>query len=217
VQTENSTYTTYDRGWILRVRPADSPKPTRILLLIHGWTGDENSMWIFARNIPDDYLVLAPRGPVPGPTGYGWAALKQEKNPPVHSYIDNANRLLNQVSEWAVAHKIKKDLPVHLMGFSQGAAMCYTMLTQQPDRIAKVAGLSGFLPPETIKLLPNGYLEGKEIFIAHGTKDETVPLNQAEITIEALKQAGANIYYCKEDVGHKLGAACLKGLRDFFK
>jgi phospholipase/carboxylesterase len=216
VQIENNTYTTYDHGWILRVRPAKETKSARVLLLIHGWTGDENSMWVFARQVPDDYLILSPRGPVSGPTGYGWAALEGQISPPVQAYIEIANRLIDQVGTWLTAHKIDPSTPIHLMGFSQGAAMCYTILTQQPDRIEKVAGLSGFLPPETPDLLPAGHLEGKEIFIAHGKKDETIPLGMAEKTVETLEQAGARVFYCEEDVGHKLGAACFKGLKEFF-
>jgi phospholipase/carboxylesterase len=217
VQTENSTYTTYDSGWILRIRPAMTDKARRVLLLIHGWTGDENSMWVFARQLPDDYLVLAPRGPVSAPSGYGWAALEGDKSPPIQAYLDISNRLMDQTFAWLKAHKIDLETPIHLMGFSQGAAMCYSILTQRPGQIAKVAGLSGFLPGGTELLLPNGHLTGKEIFIAHGAKDETIAIKRAQDTVRVLEQAGAKVFYCEEDVGHKLGAACFSGLKDFLQ
>jgi phospholipase/carboxylesterase len=217
VQTEISTYTTYDSGWILRIRPALTDKTRRVLLLIHGWTGDENSMWVFARQLPDDYLVLAPRGPISAPSGYGWAALDGDISPPIQAYLDISNRLMDQAYAWLKAHKVNQETPIHLMGFSQGAAMCYAVLTQRPGQIAKVAGLSGFLPDGIQQLLPNGHLSGKEVFIAHGAKDETIAIKRAQETVRVLEQAGAKVYYCEEDVGHKLGAACFSGLKEFLQ
>jgi len=217
VPTENKTYTTYDHGWILRVRPSNHPKISRVLLLIHGWTGDENSMWVFTRQIPDDYLILAPRGPIKATSGYGWAALEDGKSPPVHAYTGIANQLIEQITRWSTAHKVHPDTPIHLMGFSQGAAMCYTILSLQPERTAKIAALSGFLPPLIGDLLPSDRLAGKEIFVAHGIKDDTIPFHMAEKAVEVLKQAGASVHFCQEAVGHKLGAACFKGLKEFFE
>ncbi len=48
--------------WTLRVHPSQSANP-RLLVLIHGWTGDENSMWIFTRRLSPDYWMIAPRAP----------------------------------------------------------------------------------------------------------------------------------------------------------
>jgi phospholipase/carboxylesterase len=184
--------------------------------MIHGWTGDENSMWVFSRQIAEDYLILAPRGPVSGSSGFGWAELVDGKSPPIHAYRDIADRLLQQADLWLRAHKVDPDTLINLMGFSQGAAMCYAMLAHNPSRFGKIAGLSGFLPEETDSLLPSGHLNGKEIFVAHGTKDETIPLDFAQKTVNVLEKAGAKVFYCEEAVGHKLGAACSRGLKDFF-
>ena len=60
-------------------------------------------------------------------------------------------------------------------------------------------------------------LEGKPFFIAHGTRDETVPIERARHSMEILEQAGANITYCEDDVAHKVSAACLRALKDFFR
>ena len=43
-------------GWTLRMRES-TQAPARPLLLIHGLTGDENSMWVFARDLPKDYWM----------------------------------------------------------------------------------------------------------------------------------------------------------------
>src|SRR5690349_23543699 len=56
--------------WTVRVQESSAAKP-RFLLLIHGLTGDENSMWVFARNLSHDYWMIAPRAPYPTePSGF---------------------------------------------------------------------------------------------------------------------------------------------------
>jgi phospholipase/carboxylesterase len=216
VQTENNTYTTYDSGWIVRIRPAAVDSVDRVMLLIHGWTGDENSMWVFGRQLSPEYLILAPRGPVAAPSGFGWAALDQGQSPPIHAYIDTSHQLMDQVYSWLKAHKMNQETPIDLMGFSQGTAICFAILSQRPGQIAKTAILSGFMPPGTENFLPAGHLAGKEVFVAHGANDETIPVNRAQNAVNVLKQAGAKVTYCEENVGHKLGAACARGLKEFY-
>jgi phospholipase/carboxylesterase len=54
------------------------------------------------------------------------------------------------------------------------------------------------------------------VFIAHGTTDNLVPVEMARESANLLKQAGANVTYCEEEVGHKLSAPCFRGLEAFF-
>ncbi len=69
---ENNTHQMTYNGWTMRVRHA-AQEPARFLLLLHGWTGDENSMWIFARNFPADMWIAAPRALYPAEGGgYSW-------------------------------------------------------------------------------------------------------------------------------------------------
>ncbi|MFM8876383.1 MAG: hypothetical protein ACKOGC_09960, partial [Anaerolineae bacterium] len=56
----------------MRIRPAESTNP-RLLVMIHGLTGDENSMWVFARRFSSKYWIVAPRATHPAiPQGFSW-------------------------------------------------------------------------------------------------------------------------------------------------
>ena len=60
-------------GWVLRQRTPEGPGPHPLMLLLHGWTGDENAMWIFANRLPKNVLLVAPRGIYPTALGgYSW-------------------------------------------------------------------------------------------------------------------------------------------------
>jgi phospholipase/carboxylesterase len=218
VQTDNKTYTTFDNGWIVRIRPPEQTANARILLLIHGWTGDENSMWVFGRQIPGNYCIFAPRGPVSAPEGgYGWTPHSIGRTPEVKEFDAITVQLLDRIKKWTMDLKIDSDQPINLMGFSQGTALVYSILIRHPDRVNKTASLAGFLPYDAVSQLSPGRLSKKQIFIAHGSLDETVRVAKAHEAVKVLTGAGAEISYCEEEVGHKLSSGCFKGLMKFFE
>src|SRR5919106_4882582 len=68
----NSTALISFNDWTLRIRESTHPA-SRLLLLIHGHTGDENSMWVFARGMPAHDWIVAPRAPYNAESGgYSW-------------------------------------------------------------------------------------------------------------------------------------------------
>jgi len=60
-------------------------------------------------------------------------------------------------------------------------------------------------------------LEGKDFFVAHGVKDETVTIDRARHSVALLEQAGARVTYCEDEVGHKVSANCVVALKNFFR
>jgi phospholipase/carboxylesterase len=102
------------------------------------------------------------------------------------------------------------------MGFSQGAAMCSLLAFLYPERIRKVGILAGFVPGGLEELIARRPLAGKPFFVVHGTKDQMVTIERARSSIEVLEQAGAQVTYCEDEVGHKVSVTCLRALKKFF-
>lgn len=217
----NSTSLITFQDWTLRVRESTSASP-RLMLLIHGITGDENVMWVFARNLSVDYWMVAPRAPYASQRqegGYSWRPVSDDAE--AHSRLeqlrDSAEALIRLVDDYSAASARVDASTFDVMGFSQGAAMCCLLAFLYPERIRKVGLLAGFVPSGLEDWVSQRPLEGKPFFVAHGTKDETVPVERARHSVEILEQAGANVTYCEDEVGHKVSAACLRGLKDFFR
>ena len=210
-------------NWTLRFKPSRTLSETegkkRLLLLIHGWTGDENSMWVFTKDFPPDYWMIAPRAPHPAQLGgYSWRPPQPETfgRPSLETLKPAADELLSFVDAYSSMVRVDAE-QFDVIGFSQGAAMSNVLALLYPQRIRKAGILAGFVPSgleETIAARP---LAGKPFFVAHGTQDEMVPIDRARASIELLEQAGAQVTYCEDEVGHKVSAGCLRALKEFLK
>jgi phospholipase/carboxylesterase len=118
------------------------------------------------------------------------------------------------IAGWKGDHQLG-ELPVTLVGFSQGAALAYAYTLVYPEKVSRTAGLAGFLPAGAERYFAGCPLSGKQIFIAHGTRDDTVPIGAAERAVHGLEEAGAQVEYCTSDMGHKLSSRCLHSLEQF--
>jgi predicted esterase len=77
--------------------------------------------------------------------------------------------------------------------------------------------LAGFVPSGMDAIIGARPLAGKQVFVAHGTEDELVPVDRARASIALLEQAGAVVTYCEDVVGHKVSAACSRALGKFLE
>lgn len=203
-------------GWTLRLREAQTPNP-RLLLLLHGWTGDENSMWVFTRRFPPSYQVIAPRAPYQAnPSGYSWRPVSSSSFgfPTISTLAPAAADLLKLIDAYSASLGLSSTT-FDDVGFSQGAAMVNVLGLLYPRRLQKMAILAGFLPAEAQPWLAQKPLQGRHIFVAHGTRDSIIPFDRACTSITQLEQAGAQVTFHQEDIGHKMGAHGIRALENY--
>ena len=215
VQSETELVSFHDLT--VRFRRA-SEVPARLLLLIHGWTGDENSMWVFVRNFDPHYWIVAPRAPhATSPSGYSWRPPngRVQRGPTFDDLRPSAETLLRFVDAYASGNQIDPS-QFDAIGFSQGAVLVATLALLHPERIGRAGVLSGFLPADAEPLVGSQPLRGKPFFVAHGIHDKTVPIEIGRRSAQLLEQAGADVTYCEDEVGHKLGARCMRALQAYF-
>ena len=176
-------------------------------------------MWVFARDLPKQYWMIAPRAPHNAePFGYSWRTVHPETfgRPSFEQLLPAAEALIRLIDEYQASAGIDASV-IDVMGFSQGAAMSSVLAFLYPQRIRKVGILAGFVPSGVDEYIPNQPLAGKKIFVTHGTKDEMIPVDRARASMEILKRAGAEITYCEDEVGHKVSLNCIKALRKYYE
>jgi phospholipase/carboxylesterase len=215
IQTESETYSVWDSGWTIRIRPPLESGSNQIIVLLHGWTGDEKSMEVFSPSMPRTATLIFPRAPIPAqPSGYGWLLHHPLDRPSILDFLSVSKVLLQRIEGQVVdlglnTHRIS------LVGFSQGAAFSLAICSFFPTWIDQAAILAGFMPEGMTEEFSQSFTH-KPFFIAHGTNDETVPVEQAHKIRQILEDYGALVTYCESNTGHKLSSECIKKLAGFF-
>ena len=201
--------------WPFRIQYPQKENQNRVMLLIHGHLGNENAMWVLAKPLPKDYYLLAPRAPLKmGENQYSWHEIASQW-PKIKTYQDLAEQLITRVDHWIEEQNLDTD-QFDIMGFSQGAVMAYALAFFFTDKVRKVAALAGFFPESWQKQLDLNSVAGKSFYIAHGTRDDIIPIEKAHQAAKTFEAYGADITFCEADIGHKLSTNCFKGLGQFF-
>ena len=204
-------------NWIVRVRPPLAQGNNRVFLMLHGLTGDENSMTVFTRNLPRDAWIFSPRAPNPADeSGFKWIISKNGMSASFAEFQRATFQLHEALGGWMKSFHIHAQA-LDVIGFSQGAVISASYALLYPQEVNRTAFLSGFLPVDTPDFILSGQLKSKQVFVAHGSQDKTVPLAKAQQTVAWLEQWGAEVTYCEAAVGHRLSAQCFKSFADFFK
>jgi phospholipase/carboxylesterase len=158
-------------------------------------------------------MVVAPRAPhEQRQGGYLWNPSIRAWPPSVSEFAEGVN-LLEELFEYLEQeYEFGRDRLI-LMGFSNGTAMSFAAaMTPISPPPAGIIAISGHLPEGDLSPLI-----GIPVYWGHGTRDAFIPIDSARMDVESLRQEAVPVTFCEADVGHKLGAECLKNLRSWFR
>ena len=195
----------------VRLPPGEKVQLLPAVVLVHGWTGTENSMQIFHPALPPGVVAVSPRGPIVAEEGYGWLDRQAAGD---LAYAAGMEALQEFVSRLPAVYPVDPARVV-LMGFSQGAAMSLALMLKEPGLVAGTAALAGYLPAFARGWALPARLTGKPVFMAHGAEDTTVPLAEAASAKEVLSLAGAEVTYCEYLTGHKMNQQGMQDLKQW--
>ena len=189
-------------------KPNKLNKHTPILIVMHGYQASELDLFEFSKEVGKDYLIFSLQAPlVTKSGGYCWFDLQflpNQKFKYDYKQTEEArNKVLAFIRAACLAYKTDST-NVFLLGFSQGAAMAYDIAVKAPEKIKGIVALSGVLIPETYSgKINEAALTKVKVFVAHGTADNIVNINDSQKSVEFLKSKKIeNISYTTYDVGH---------------
>ncbi|WP_332823872.1 alpha/beta hydrolase [Ramlibacter sp.] len=103
-----------------------------------------------------------------------------------------------------------------LAGFSQGCAMSLLTGVRHGERLAGIAGLSGYLPLAELTAAERSPAnQSTPIFLAHGTHDEVVALERGEASRDALLALGYAVEWHEYLMGHSVSPLEIAELNDW--
>ncbi len=192
------------------------PDPRASLIVLHGLGADGNDFVPIAEQLdlstvgPVRFVFPhAPQRPVTVNGGHVMRAWYDILEPVIDRREDEAGLRASQATVDAViAREAARGVPAHrvvLMGFSQGCAMTLLAGLRHPQRLAGLAGLSGYLPLAA-KTAAESHAanHGLPIFLAHGTLDPVIPIGRATAARDALNAAGYPVEWHSYPMPHSV-------------
>jgi phospholipase/carboxylesterase len=175
-----------------------------LLLLLHGYGSNEEDLFSFASELPDELLIISARAPYDMMFGgYAWYAITLDANDEKYSDLDEARASLTKIAAFIDDLKAKYNpSKTFLLGFSQGAILSYALSFNYPNKVNHVIALSGYINDE---LLPNNISElniHTDYYISHGTVDQVLPVEWARKAPTFLSENNLQHVYSEYPVGH---------------
>lgn len=178
-----------------------------LLLLLHGYGSNEEDLFSFAAQLPDEYYIISARAPHPLPSyGNAWYAINFDSD--MNKFSDEAQAIVSRDLIAKFIDEIIEHYPIDrnkvtLIGFSQGAILSYAVALTYPEKIDRVLALSGYLNTDIIeKDFHKKDISKLRFFISHGVADQVIPVEWARKAPEFLKTLGLDVEYHEYPVGH---------------
>lgn len=178
-----------------------------LLLLLHGYGSNEEDLFSFASELPDEYYVISARAPYDMMYGsYAWYAINFDADENKFSDLNQARTsrdlIANFIDELVATYPIDAQ-HVTLIGFSQGTILSYAVALSYPQKVQRVVAISGYLNTEiaTENYAQNDF-KNLKIFASHGTVDQVIPVDWARKAKPALEALGIETTYKEYPIGH---------------
>jgi len=178
-----------------------------LLLLLHGYGSNEEDLFSFASELPEEYYVVSARAPFDMMYGsYAWYAINFDADENKFSDIGQARAsrdiIANFIDELITNYPIDNE-KVTLIGFSQGCILSYAVALSYPEKVQRVVAMSGYLNTEiAVDDFAENNFSALKIFASHGTVDQVIPVEWARKSIPVIEQLGITVVYKEYPVGH---------------
>jgi phospholipase/carboxylesterase len=187
------------------------------VLVLHGTGGNEHDLVPMAKMVAPNANVLSPRGKILEDGAARFFKRLAEGVFDVEDLKFRTHELADFVSEASSEYKFDSS-NIYALGFSNGANIASSLLFLRTEVLAGGAILRGMVPLNLekgeLEKLPN--LTGKKVFLANGTRDPMVPLDNAKKLAEMYKQAGATLTHELNPASHGLIQSDLQTMKHWF-
>jgi len=153
-----------------------------------------------------DFIYVVPQAPYPflsnaGTVGYSWGYHTATDLLPPRSWKMSQDYVGNVIEQMRSLYRISD---VYLLGFSQGAGMALAAGIANHNQVTGVIALSGWLEDEWLCSNELAHSSDLRIFIAHGTRDAIIEIDNGRRAYEELLANGFDVTFHEFDGGHEV-------------
>ncbi|MCG9972521.1 alpha/beta hydrolase [Christiangramia crocea] len=188
-------------------KPKKESDKAPVLIMLHGYGSDENDLFSFAEELPEELFIISAKAPYSMPPyGNAWYAIHWDNND--GKFSDDAQAITSRDTIRDFIDEIIENYPVdadniNLLGFSQGSILSYAVALSYPEKVRNVVALSGYVNEGILK---NGYESNDfsqlKFYCSHGSADQVIPVEWARKTKPFLDNLGIENSYSEFPVGH---------------
>ena len=188
-------------------RPSSLTSNAPLLIMCHGYGSDENDLFSFASELPDELFIISLRAPYQlQPFGYAWYAINFDADQGKWSDDNQAqasrDRIANFIDYACNTYPVNRE-NVTLLGFSQGTILSYAVALTYPEKVKNVIALSGYINPN---IIPNNVssmnYSNLHFYCSHGSVDQVIPVTWARKAPTFLEALKIDYQYAEFPVGH---------------
>ncbi|TYA59088.1 alpha/beta hydrolase [Formosa maritima] len=188
-------------------RPSTLKENAPLLIMCHGYGSDENDLFSFASELPEELFIISLKAPYPmHPYGNAWYAInfdaEQNKWSDDEQAKSSRDLIANFIDEACNKYPVNKD-NVTLLGFSQGTILCYAVALTYPEKVNRVIALSGYI---NHNIIPDNISEkdysNVSFYCSHGSVDQVLPVEWARKAPKFLEALNIEHKYSEFPVGH---------------
>ncbi len=188
--------------------------PTKAVIGLHGWTGDEHSLRPVAIGVnlrnAKWYFPRAPY-PVDQGTGYSWFRGSDEEGWEYKATFDLLDSLLDKIRAEGFPPEA-----IYMVGFSQGASLAMEYALRLPYTLGGIVPIAGFVKfPERLKRSATQPGRSTPVLIMHGERDTIVKPEAANNTLRFLQELGNPVRMETYPANHKIPVRAMSLIRDF--
>jgi predicted esterase len=207
MKVEKATEQRINLYYDLYVPDGDLAKPRTLLIALHGYEGNKESMMGLAQKInSDDFIIASVQGPnsflvrsESEPTrpkiGFGWMMqYKADETINLHH-----RTLLSVIEQVAADHAVDRQA-IFLLAFSQSVSLNYRFAFTHPGVVRGVIAVCGGIPGDWDQ--DKYHTTDTDVLIIAGETDEFYPLERTRTFKDAMARRARSVEYRSFQVGH---------------
>lgn len=189
------------------IRESTLSENAPLLIMMHGYGSDENDLFSFASELPEELFIISVKAPYPmQPYGNAWYAInfdaergKWNNN---EQAIESRDLIAKFIDEAIVSYPVDAN-NVSLLGFSQGSILSYAVALTYPEKIKNVVALSGYIVSDIFpKDMEERDYSNLDFYCSHGSVDQVISVDWARQTPTFLNSLNIKNQYSEFPVGH---------------
>jgi phospholipase/carboxylesterase len=204
------------------IRESSLNKNAPVLIMLHGYGSDENDLFSFANELPEELFIISVKAPYAmQPYGNAWYAINfdavQGKWNDNEQAIQSRDLISTFIDEAISSYPINKN-NVTLLGFSQGTILSYAVALTYPDKIKNIIALSGYISEDMLDdNLKNKDYSHLDFYCSHGSADQVIPADWARKAPKFLDALNIKNTYSEFPVGHGVAPQNFHGLKSWLE